>query len=208
MQDLAVDMPAISDAVTGLEARADALKAQGVDVQNLDFEVICFDLNNDSLSYQWQINSDVIENYNSQFYNFTSNETGIYELHVTASDSEAQVEYNWIVNVIELPNSISLMNVEDVIRIYPNPMKEYANFEFYLNETSEVLISVFSIQGAKIRDFHLNSLSEGSHSIRWNGRSDGGSQLADGVYICRFVFNNRNGSLIQERKIIFNRNED
>ena len=60
--------------------------------QNLEFEAYCFDLNNDTLSYQWQINSAAIENYNSQFYNFTSNTTGIYELHVTASDSEAQVE--------------------------------------------------------------------------------------------------------------------
>ena len=100
------------------------------------------------------------------------------------------------------------MNVEDAISIYPNPTQEYATFEFYLNEPSEVLISIFSIQGAKIRDFHLNSLSEGIHSIRWNGRSNGGSRLADGFYICRFVFNYRTGSLIQERKIIFNRNED
>lgn len=38
LRDLAVDLPAISDAVTALAARADALDAQGVDVARLDFE--------------------------------------------------------------------------------------------------------------------------------------------------------------------------
>lgn len=38
LRDIAVDMPAIADAVTRLEHRIDALDARGVDVQNLEFE--------------------------------------------------------------------------------------------------------------------------------------------------------------------------
>lgn len=39
LQDLAVDMPAIGDAVDTLSARADALAEKGVNVEGLDFEV-------------------------------------------------------------------------------------------------------------------------------------------------------------------------
>jgi len=38
LRDIAVDMPAIGDAVAGMEARLDALSARGVDVATLDFE--------------------------------------------------------------------------------------------------------------------------------------------------------------------------
>lgn len=38
LRDIAVDMPAIADAVDRLEARAEALYQRGVDVDNLDFE--------------------------------------------------------------------------------------------------------------------------------------------------------------------------
>jgi ATP phosphoribosyltransferase regulatory subunit len=38
LYDIAVDLPAISDAVAALSARMDALAARGVDVENLDFE--------------------------------------------------------------------------------------------------------------------------------------------------------------------------
>ena len=130
-------------------------------------------------------------------------------MQVTASDSKAELEIKWIIKVIELPTSIHLpdsKNVNDVISIFPNPMKNYATFEFYLNEPSDILISIYSIHGTRIREFHLKEQSAGSHSVNWNGLSDGGSLLADGVYICRFVIDNSSGRLIQERKIICNRN--
>ena len=38
LRDIAVDMPAISDAVARMEARVNALDARGVDVDNLEFE--------------------------------------------------------------------------------------------------------------------------------------------------------------------------
>ncbi len=38
LRDIAVDMPAIGDAVSGMDARLDALTAQGVDVSTLEFE--------------------------------------------------------------------------------------------------------------------------------------------------------------------------
>ena len=42
LRDIAVDMPAIGDAVTGLTRRLDAMSARGVDVQSLPFEGIVF----------------------------------------------------------------------------------------------------------------------------------------------------------------------
>jgi hypothetical protein len=173
---------------------------------SLEFEFLCFDLNNDTLNYQWQINNTPIEENNSPIYEFSSNTLGIYELLVIASDSEAQIEHNWIIKVIELPNSIPSLEIKDVISIYPNPMQEFATFEYYLSEPSELIISIYTIQGAKIKDFHIREQTAGNHSIRWNGRSDGGSPLADGIYICRFLINNSQGRLIQERKIVYNRN--
>ncbi|MEL6685453.1 MAG: ATP phosphoribosyltransferase regulatory subunit [Pseudomonadota bacterium] len=38
LRDIAVDMPAIADAVAGMDARLDAMADRGVDVANLDFE--------------------------------------------------------------------------------------------------------------------------------------------------------------------------
>ncbi len=38
LRDIAVDMPAIGDAVAGMDARLDAMAARGIDVTNLEFE--------------------------------------------------------------------------------------------------------------------------------------------------------------------------
>ena len=38
LRDIAVDMPAIGDAVAGMDARLDAMAARGIDVANLEFE--------------------------------------------------------------------------------------------------------------------------------------------------------------------------
>ncbi len=177
--------------------------------QSLEFEFACFDLNNDTLRYQWQLNNSLLEGINSPSYNFNSDTTGIIALHVTASDSKAELETSWIIKVIDLPNTIyssDYKNSKNVIHIYPNPMRDHTNIELYLTESSDILVSIYTIHGTMIREFLLKEQVEGFHTIRWNGQSDSGSQIADGVYICRFVITNNNGRLIQERKISCHRN--
>ncbi|MBU1699822.1 MAG: hypothetical protein KJ970_15685 [Candidatus Eisenbacteria bacterium] len=47
-----------------------------------------------------------------------------------------------------------------------------------------VLIQIFDINGRLIRTLVEGSIPAGEHSVRWDGRGDGGQMVGAGVYFC------------------------
>ncbi|MBN1154836.1 hypothetical protein JXB12_07935 [candidate division KSB1 bacterium] len=78
---------------------------------------------------------------------------------------------------------------------YPNPFgstgKEMTTFQYYLDQDSDVQISVYTILGelvwsasfSKNDPQGLEGLHDGANAILWNGRNDGGDRVLNGVYI-------------------------
>jgi len=71
------------------------------------------------------------------------------------------------------------------LKLYPNPVENYATLEFELSGTSNVLIQVYDMQGRVIRDLNL-----GNRSGQLKERLDF-SDLPAGTYFIRMNAGNQ-----------------
>lgn len=67
----------------------------------------------------------------------------------------------------------------------PNPFNPSTTISFEVFPAGAVEVDVFAVDGAKVRNLVRESLTEGSHEVRWDGRDDRGRRVASGVYIAR-----------------------
>ena len=66
---------------------------------------------------------------------------------------------------------------------YPNPFNPTTTLRFDLAEVSDVNVVIYNMLGQKVRTFNMNSISAGSHSIKWNATNDLGDPVGAGVYL-------------------------
>ncbi|MAE70068.1 MAG: hypothetical protein CME06_06325 [Gemmatimonadetes bacterium] len=67
----------------------------------------------------------------------------------------------------------------------PNPFNPSTLIAFELSEEMNASLGVYDLRGALVRTLHQGVLPAGRHSVRWDGKSEGGLALASGVYIYR-----------------------
>jgi hypothetical protein len=68
---------------------------------------------------------------------------------------------------------------------YPNPFNPVTTIRYCLARTGPVTLTVFDVNGRKIKTLVQAVQPVGLHSVRWNGRDDRGKSLASGVYLYR-----------------------
>ena len=66
---------------------------------------------------------------------------------------------------------------------YPNPFNPTTTLRFDLPEISDVRVVIYNMLGQKVKTFNMNSISAGSHSIKWNATNDLGDPIGAGVYL-------------------------
>lgn len=69
--------------------------------------------------------------------------------------------------------------------IYPNPMYGNANIEIKATGKSAVDISIYNLKGQLVRKINSTEVSKGSTSFVWDGKTDNGRQVAQGIYFCK-----------------------
>ena len=69
--------------------------------------------------------------------------------------------------------------------ISPNPTSGTATINFELTHQTEVRVVVVDVQGRKLATPHMGTLTAGSHSVEWDGRTDEGRIVPRGVYYAR-----------------------
>lgn len=68
----------------------------------------------------------------------------------------------------------------------PNPFSGQTTLQYALTEQSVVTVSVYDMMGRKVSTLvDGERRPTGTHTIRWNGRTDDGRNLASGVYLMR-----------------------
>jgi hypothetical protein len=73
------------------------------------------------------------------------------------------------------------------ITAYPNPFHEMLSIGFTLAGTSDVRVDIYSISGRVVRTIEPGTLSSGLHSMTWDGTSDSGVPLGQGIYFVRMT---------------------
>jgi len=76
------------------------------------------------------------------------------------------------------------------IRAYPNPFNPETNIEYTLTSSTQVLITIYDIQGKQVRLLSSDYRQAGTHTIKWNGLNESGLQVPSGVYFIRISTEN------------------
>jgi hypothetical protein len=112
-----------------------------------------------------------LHDHSCAYIGFTSATGKSYETHNIL---------NWsYINNIHSPSNVSdIISINDNgFGIYPNPINEIANFNFYLNQPSDVSLKLTDMLGNQISLIENQFMESGSHSYDWDA-----SGVQAGVY--------------------------
>jgi len=143
---------------------------------------------------------DIIEDVKATWAKNCYTKTGAYIVPSSMSNTKNYIKRllkNYTVENVKSGNtkdktaSIKMINIykdnEDVFFVYPNPVKDYTNFSFNLNEVADVSISIYNLPGKLISYvFSETNKAPGDYKIKWNT-----SNVKTGLYICRLTINNK-----------------
>jgi len=68
---------------------------------------------------------------------------------------------------------------------YPNPFNPSTTIRYELSEATQLSLSVYSIDGAKVRTLAEGIQSAGAYQVVWDGRNESGGQVSSGIYLYR-----------------------
>ncbi len=109
-----------------------------------------------------------------------------HEIRLSYASSGTRVKYS------DIPSSFLLF------QNYPNPFNAETTISFDLPQTSQVILTVVSIQGKILSELIGQSLEGGHHTVRWDGTDCDGRSLPGGMYLVHF----RAGRFKAVRKIL------
>jgi len=92
-------------------------------------------------------------------------------------------------------NNNFLPNNKMFVNNFPNPFNPTTTIEFFIQNTSQIELSIFNIKGQKIKTLAHDEFTKGDHSIIWNGDDDFGNSLASGVYLYKLNVNSKNEAM-------------
>jgi len=78
----------------------------------------------------------------------------------------------------EIPDEITT-----TLHLHPNPFRGSTMIELSLAGENDIEISIYNVNGKRIRTLARDALPNGLHYYQWDGRNDSGALVAAGVYI-------------------------
>ncbi|MFT5823218.1 MAG: hypothetical protein ACI8ZM_004478 [Crocinitomix sp.] len=72
--------------------------------------------------------------------------------------------------------------LEKEINVYPNPFDETIAIEYNLTEKSHVSLFVYDLNGKVVRKLYRGEQEQGAQSVVWDGKTEAGAEIANGVY--------------------------
>jgi len=90
---------------------------------------------------------------------------------------------------VALASEVSI-ELPRVTRLYPNapnPFNPQTTIYFDLSREGRVNLSIYALDGRRVRQLVRDTYPAGRHSAIWDGRNDKGRRMASGVYLYRLV---------------------
>jgi hypothetical protein len=75
-----------------------------------------------------------------------------------------------------------------LLQNYPNPFNPSTTIEYQIPEDGHVRISIFDINGKKIRQLQDGQQSSGTYKVKWRGKNSDGIPVSSGFYIYTIQF--------------------
>jgi subtilisin family serine protease len=67
---------------------------------------------------------------------------------------------------------------------FPNPFNPVTWIPFYLPKSGQATVRIYDVRGALVRTLREKWMSEGAHSVTWDGRDGSGHNTVSGIYFC------------------------
>ncbi|MBL8029115.1 MAG: T9SS type A sorting domain-containing protein [Fibrobacteres bacterium] len=91
-----------------------------------------------------------------------------------------------------LPAELALRNP------YPNPFNPTTTIAFDVPRASHVTLVIYDMSGRQIKTLVNSMRSAGFNKVIWNAKSDQGTSVATGIYVCRM----QSGKFVTQRRLI------
>lgn len=101
-----------------------------------------------------------------------------------------------VVHIVESSSSVGITDspvaIEDfeLLPNYPNPFNPSTNIQFRLATSAAVQLSVYNLQGKRVRTLVSETLSAGLHTAAWDGKDRQGKSVTSGLYIYKINVGN------------------
>jgi len=118
-----------------------------------------------------------------RIYNQALNETEIAKLATSGP-------------VTSIAESIGSQNT--ILKIYPNPFSKKTTLQFMLTKADYIKIDILDLAGNNVKVLLDDYQNKGRHIITWDGTNNLGSNLHNGIFICRL----QHGCNVEVKKII------
>jgi len=88
---------------------------------------------------------------------------------------------NSVTELVDVGDDIAPL-VLNLAHPVPNPFNPSTELRFTLPEHSHAMLSIYSIEGRRVRMLHDGSLDAGEHRFQWEGLDDRGRPVSSGIY--------------------------
>jgi len=85
---------------------------------------------------------------------------------------------------------------------YPNPFNSTTYIEYQLPGQLTVRLMIFNVLGQKVRTLVDAVQPPGTFRLQWNGESDRGEAVANGIYIYRLQANSTTRNFVLVKKLV------
>lgn len=82
----------------------------------------------------------------------------------------------------------------------PNPMRTFTFIRYSIGEPGNVRFEIYNLHGKKVYQNNTNRISAGIHSVTWDGTSNTGAVISNGMYIYKLTC--KNGTLLRSLFVI------
>ncbi|MBN1347886.1 T9SS type A sorting domain-containing protein [candidate division KSB1 bacterium] len=95
--------------------------------------------------------------------------------------------------IVDLRRDVSRIDAAGIpsdfrlLQNYPNPFNPETTIEYHLPQSTQVVISIYDIQGHEVRRLINETRDAGYHTISWDARDDADVRVASGIYFYRIT---------------------
>jgi hypothetical protein len=99
-------------------------------------------------------------------------------------------DYVWVMptdkDIVNFSVTLTPANFE-LFQNYPNPFNPTTTINYALPRDGNVTISIYSVNGEKVKSVLNQFMEKGFHTVEWNGTNQNGSPVSTGIYIYELI---------------------
>ncbi len=121
----------------------------------------------------------------------------VYELGIFDAGYSARHELLSRI-IVTAPDEAGRPSEFELSQNYPNPFNPLTTISIGVPTQADLTLTVFDVLGREVKSFVYEHVPAGAHQVVWDGKNNGGAQVAGGVYFYRL----RAGSTVLTKQML------